>query len=47
MCYQIYELDLACFFTGLVWQPDLTKIKAQSDLITNIFVMKGRKKLHR
>ena len=38
---------LLVFFTGLVWQPDLTKIKAQSDLITNIIVMKGRKKFQR
>ena len=38
MCLEIYELDLACFFTapGLAWQAALKETKVKLDLLNDI-----------
>ena len=38
MCFEIYELDPACFLTapGLAWQVELKNTKGKLDFLTNI-----------
>ena len=38
MCFEIYELDPACFLTapGLAWQVELKNTKGKLNFLTNI-----------